>query len=128
MEKQEFFAQLDKMGVNTKQALDRFMGNEGLFLSFVGQLPEKLNLDRLIRLLEEEDEEGFYMDVHNLKGLAGNLSIEPIYDCAQAILVEFRSSQFRNKKKLAALVGEVREESQALSRLILRYQKEGGEN
>ena len=125
MEKQEFFAQLDKMGVNTKQALDRFMGNEGLFLSFVGQLPEKLNLDRL---LEEEDEEGFYMDVHNLKGLAGNLSIEPIYDCAQAVLVEFRSSQFRNKKKLAALVGEGREESQALSRLILRYQKEGGEN
>ena len=57
MEKQEFFAQLDKMGGNTKQALDRFMGNEGLFLSFVGQLPEKLNLDRLLHLLEEEDEE-----------------------------------------------------------------------
>ena len=61
MEKQEFFAQLDKMGVNTKQALGRFMGNEGLFLSFVGQLPEKLNLDRLVRLLEEEDEEEFYI-------------------------------------------------------------------
>ena len=50
MEKQEFFAQLDKMGVNTKQALGRFMGNEGLFLSFVGQLPEKLQARRRLRL------------------------------------------------------------------------------
>ena len=128
MEKREFFAQLDKLGVNTQQALDRFMGNEELFLSFVGKLPEKLGLDSLVDLLEKEDEEQFYMDVHNLKGLAGNLSIVPIYDCAQAILVEFRSSHFRNKKKLAMLVEEVREESRTLARLIRRYQEEGGEN
>jgi hypothetical protein len=121
MDKKEFFIQLNRLGLHTQEALDRFMGNEALFLSFVGRLPEKLNFDSIRQALEAEDGDAFYMGVHNLKGLAGNLSIPPIYDCAQAILVEFRASKFKNKKKLTALTREAELASQALAALIAQY-------
>lgn len=124
MEKEVFLALLEDSGVDTAQALGRFMGNEALFLSFIGKLPEKLRFDPILQALAQEDEESFYMHVHGLKGMAGNLSIEPIHDCAQAILVEFRVSKFQNKKKLLSLVGEARRESESLSALIQQYQKE----
>lgn len=124
MEKEVFFALLEDAGVNVSQALSRFMGNEALFLSFVGKLPEKLSFGPILQALEREDEDDFYMRVHSLKGMAGNLSVEPIYDCAQAILVEFRSSKFQHKKKLRSLVQEAVRESESLSELIGQYQKE----
>lgn len=124
MKQQELLAQLDRLGMNTQEALGRFMGNEALFLSFVRQLPEKLDFTKIRQGLEQMDEEAFYMNIHNLKGMAGNLSIAPIFDCAQAILVEFRTSKFQNQKKLTALVREAELESQALASLIRQYMQE----
>lgn len=125
MDHQAFFAQLDRFGLHTQEALNRFMGNEALFLSFVSQLPEKLSFAQIRQGLEEENEDTFYMNVHNLKGMAGNLSIEPLFDCAQAILVEFRASKFKHKKKLTALVQEAEGVSQSLAGLISQYLAEG---
>ena len=42
MEKQEFLGQLEASGVQVRQALDRFMGNEELFLSFLAKLPGRM--------------------------------------------------------------------------------------
>lgn len=124
MNEQELLTQLDCLGLHTQEALERFMGNQALFLSFVRQLPEKMNFTRIRQQLEAEDEENFYMNIHNLKGLSGNLSIEPIHECTEAILAEFRTSQFKNKKKLRALLQEAEITSQALSELIGRYTAE----
>lgn len=121
MKREELFQQMDRLGVHTQEALDRFMGNETLFLTFVRQLPDKLDLTRIRQGLEAEDEEAFYINVHNLKGMAGNLSIGPVYDCAQAILVEFRTSKFKNKKKLYSLLQEAQMESESLAALIQQY-------
>ncbi len=121
MTRETFLTQLHHKGANTTEALARFMGNEELFLSFVSRLPEKLKFDQIRHGLEVEDEDEFYMGVHNLKGMAGNLSLEPIYDCAQAILVEFRVSKFQNRKKLTALTREAEAESEALAEFITQY-------
>ena len=72
MQQRDFLAQLDRLGIHTQQALERFMGNEALFLSFIRQLPEKLDFSGIRRELDEENEDTFYMNVHNLKGMAGN--------------------------------------------------------
>ena len=125
MDQAEFFTRLDCAGLHTQEALGRFMGNEALFLSFVTRLPEQLKIDELIQSLDAEDADTFYRTLHNLKGLAGNLSISPIYQCAQAILVEFRASQFQNKQKLSALTQEVAATSKALTALITEYLSEG---
>ena len=70
MDQQKLFEQMERQGMNTQEALGRFMGNKPLFLSFVRQLPDKLDLTRIRQALDAEDEDAFYMGVHNLKGLA----------------------------------------------------------
>lgn len=59
-----------------------------------------------------------------MKGLAGNLELAPIYECAQSILVEFRTSRFHQKKKLTDLTREARRESEQIAALISGYFRE----
>ena len=125
MEKQEFLGLLEASGVQVRSALERFMGNEALFLSFLAKLPGQLRFEEILRALEEEDGEVFYLRVHDLKGMAGNLGLAPIQDSAQAILTEFRSSRFQHKKKLTALTWEAKRESERLAGLIEGYFGEG---
>ena len=125
MEKQEFLGLLEASGVQVRPALERFMGNEALFLSFLAKLPGQLRFEEILRALEEEDGEVFYLRVHDLKGMAGNLGLAPIQDSAQAILTEFRSSRFQHKKKLTALTWEAKRESERLAGLIEGYFGEG---
>ena len=47
-----------------------------------------------------------------------------IQECAQAILVEFRTSKFKNKKKLSSLIQEAETESEAIVKTIEQYLKE----
>ena len=125
MDKREFLAQLKQAGVEVDQALNRFMGNEDLYLSFLVKLPEKIHSEEILRALETGDEDNFYLMVHNLKGMAANLGLTPIQDSAQAILVEFRSSRFEYHDKLSALTQEVAQESAFFSELIRSYVREG---
>ena len=121
---EDIFARLQRLGMDTGQALGRFMGNEELLLHFVCQLPEHLRFDQARQSLAQEDEEKFYMLVHGMKGIAGNLSIEDLFDCCQAILVELRTAKFQHKTKLAALLGEAETSSQALVDCIRQYAHE----
>lgn len=67
MEEQTFLGLLEASGIQVRQALDRFMGNEDLYLSFLAKLPGQLHFEDILRALGEEDEEAFYLGVHNLK-------------------------------------------------------------
>lgn len=125
MEKQTFLELLEASGIQVRQALDRLMGNEELYLSFLAKLPGQLHFEDILRALGEEDEEAFYLGVHNLKGLTGNLGLTPIHDCAQAILVEFRASRFQHRNKLTALTWEAKRESEHVAALIEGYFGEG---
>ena len=61
MDQQKLFEQMERQGMNTQEALGRFMGIKPLFLSFVRQLPDKLDLTRIRQALDAEDEDAFYM-------------------------------------------------------------------
>lgn len=124
-----FLEKLNAVGVNTEKAIERFMGNTDLFLRFIQRLPESMDFAKMNEALLNEDEESFYMQVHTLKGTAGNLGVENVCECAQALLVEFRASQFKNRKKLTELLKEAETESEKLSELLSSYASEKkGEN
>ena len=67
MDQDVFLQQLAKAGVNTEQAIGRFMGNTALFLRFVQRLPEALRFAEIRQALDAQDDEKFYMLVHTLK-------------------------------------------------------------
>ena len=58
MEKQEFLGQLEASGVQVRQALDRFMGNEELFLSFLAKLPGRMGFEEMLQALEAGPDHG----------------------------------------------------------------------
>lgn len=93
--------------VDVDTAVDRLMGNDDLYLNFVKRLPDQLNLGALREALAREDAEAFHFYLHDLKGFASNLGITEIADAAQAGLIEFRATQFRNITKLEGLLDEI---------------------
>ncbi|WP_455795715.1 hypothetical protein [Clostridium butyricum] len=124
MYKDEVIKKLKRLGVNTDKAISRFMGNEELFLSFIFRLSKSINFEKIRKCLEEEDEEQFYINIHNLKGVSSNLEIETLFECAHEILVEFRASKFTQMKKLIMLVNEAECESERITKILLTYKKE----
>ena len=118
MDQNTFLKNLDEVGMDTKKAIGRFMGNTALFLKFVRRLPEALRFGEIRTALQQEDDETFYMLVHTLKGTAANLSAESLAECVQAILVEYRTSGFKHMRKLEGLLREAEVESEKLSELL----------
>lgn len=121
MDTKLFIAGLKQCDIHTDKAISRFMGNEDLFIKFMLKLPSCMRFDDMFKYLDSENEEEFYMLIHNLKSNSGNLGVNKIADCAQAILVEFRTSKFVHKKKLLSLLEEAKIESELITELLRKY-------
>ncbi len=121
MDTKLFIAGLKQCDIDTDKATSRFMGNEDLFIKFMLKLPSCMRFDDMFKYLDSENEEEFYMLIHNLKSNSGNLGVNKIADCAQAILVEFRTSKFVHKKKLLSLLEEAKIESELITELLRKY-------
>ena len=117
--------------VDVDTAVDRLMGNDDLYLDFIKRLPDQLNLAALREALAREDAESFHFYLHDLKGFASNLGITEIADAAQAGLIEFRATQFRNATKLEGLLEEIEASGEKFSSAlgeIEEIEHDGGEN
>lgn len=93
--------------VDVDTAVDRLMGREELYLKFIKRLPEELNLEAIRGALARQDAESFHFYLHGLKAFASNLGVTEIADTAQAGLIEFRVSKFRNTAKLESLLDDI---------------------
>lgn len=93
--------------VDVDTAVERLMGNDDLYLEFIKRLPEQLNMAAIREAMAQQDAETFHFYLHALKGFASNLGITEIADAAQAGLIEFRATQFRNITKLEGLLDEI---------------------
>ena len=98
---------LRRNDVDVDTAVDRLMGNDNMYLEFIKRLPEELNLAAIREALAQEDARAFQVYRHGLNGFASHLGIPEIADTAQAGLIEFRASQFRNITKLEGLLEEI---------------------
>lgn len=98
---------LRRNDVDVDTAVERLMGNDNMYLEFIKRLPEELNLAAIREAMVQQDGETFHFYLHGLKGFASNLGITEIADAAQAGLIEFRASQFRNIAKLEGLLEEI---------------------
>lgn len=72
-------AGLEAAGVNVGEALERFMGSEAMLERFLKKFPADTGFAALAAALEAGDHEGAVTAAHTLKGLCGNLSIQPLF-------------------------------------------------
>lgn len=86
--------QLKALGCNTSEGLARCMNNESFYLMLVNKFISTTDLSKLENALRENDLETAFKEAHSLKGVAGNLSLTPLFN----VLIEM-VEPLRNKEE-----------------------------
>lgn len=91
---------LKELGVNTEEALNRFMKNSALYERMLGKLPKAVENTEVMQYLESEDLSNALANAHTLKGVTGNLSITPLYTAYSDICTFLRDGDGTSAKKI----------------------------
>lgn len=81
----DFFSQLAPLGIDIEDALLRLNGNTKLFKRILGRYLKDVHYDNALEAFRTNDLEGAFRAVHTLKGVAGNLSVVPLYEAASSM-------------------------------------------
>lgn len=84
---------MEENGADVDTALNRFMGKEELYLKFIQKFQNDKNLENLQDCYKNDDYEGIFASAHSLKGVSGNLGLNPVYDVSAQICDLLRGKQ-----------------------------------
>lgn len=101
---EKFRRQLEESGADVEATLKRFMGNDAIYLKFLGKFPNDPNYANLGENMEAGNFEEAYKCAHALKGVVGNLGLTPIFDNVSVLVEELRNKT--NADVDAAAAGE----------------------
>lgn len=96
----DLLSELERLGVNTREGLERFSGNESLYARMIGKLPASVNGLEVMESIEAEDIEAAERKAHTIKGVTGNLSITPLYNAYTQIVNELRTGNTAEAKEI----------------------------
>ena len=100
-------------GINVDTGISRFMGNEGLFLKFLGKFLQDTNFAGLAEAVKKQDVEEAFRCAHTLKGVCGNLSMDELYKLVSVQTEFFREGKIQEgadmMEKVSAVYGRVKE-------------------
>jgi HPt (histidine-containing phosphotransfer) domain-containing protein len=83
---------LQGLGVNTDEALKRFMNNASLYERMLGKLPKNVRELEVMPCLTTQDYDKALQNAHTLKGVMGNLSVTPLYNGYSEIVTLLRAN------------------------------------
>lgn len=76
---------LARCGINYAEAMERFGGNEALFVRLVSKYANDPHFDALEAAMDSGDMAAAEREAHSLKGVTGNLSFTQLYHLATHI-------------------------------------------
>lgn len=88
---QQVLEQLIQAGANINESLPRFMGNEELYIKFLGKFLDDQSYQNLKEALDAGDADQTFKTAHTLKGVAANLGLTPIFESAGEIVEQYRN-------------------------------------
>lgn len=88
-----FKKQLEEGGADVDITLKRFMGNEAIYMKFILKFLDDKNYDVIMDCLEKKDYPGAFAGAHSLKGVSGNLGLNPVYEASSMITELLREKQ-----------------------------------
>lgn len=89
-----FKKQLVSLGINLDITLDRFMGNEVMYVKFLSKFVQDNTYDNLQKALNEKDYERAMGFAHTLKGITGNLGMDVLAFQFNELVKEFRIQNY----------------------------------
>ena len=82
--------ELISMGIDLDGALQRFLGKKAIFEKMLKKLPKAVADCPVEEYFEKKDYQTAFANAHTLKGLAGNLSVTPMFDAYSDICDKLR--------------------------------------
>ena len=99
----DLLTELKGMGTNIDEGLERCMNNVGLYEKLLKKVPQNIEKLEVLPYLESGDYETALMNAHTIKGVAGNLSLTPLFSAYSDIVNLLRADKPDEAKKI--LVG-----------------------
>lgn len=95
----EYREELESLGVNVEEALERVMGDEPLYEMMLGIFVDTVNDDQIsLEDFDGNNLEKLASQVHMMKGMTGNLSLTPIADGYVEVLGLLRDNKPKEAK------------------------------
>lgn len=85
--------ELNALGVNTEEGLRRLNGNAPFYERMLGKFPDMMKSSAVSPDFDGTDYAGTLDAAHAVKGVAGNLSITPIYEAYSEIVRLLREAK-----------------------------------
>lgn len=101
---------LKEQNVDTEQALERFVGNEELYIRMLKKLPDETAKKKVVECIRSGDLKLAEENAHALKGTTGNLSITPLYEAYSEIVELLRKGDSQGALKKAEEILPYQEE------------------
>lgn len=111
----DFKEQFVAYGADYEGTMQRFMGNEAMYMKFLGMLFQDDNLQKLGDAICAGDLAGAFAAAHTLKGVVGNMGLTPLYQAVCAIVEPLRNGERR--EDYPALYEAVQQEFQRVGEL-----------
>ncbi|MFA9465893.1 MAG: Hpt domain-containing protein [Velocimicrobium sp.] len=104
--KMEKRKELKAVGINLESGLARFVGNESLFIDFLKKFPYDSTYSKVEEELNQNNSVAAYKAAHTLKGVAGNLSLDSLYQQMNPLVESLRKGKIEDAKSQFCFVKE----------------------
>lgn len=84
---------LAKAGIDVANGIRRFGGKKELYEKYLCAFEEDPNYGRLEQAIQEKDVEEAFSSSHALKGMAGNLGLQELYEALVPLVEIFRAGE-----------------------------------
>lgn len=88
------FSLLNKVGINTNSAVERFMGNEALYAKMLKKFLDDHSFEKLNEAVSAGSGAAALEASHTLKGICGNLSIDSLFELFSEQVVLMRADKW----------------------------------
>ena len=106
----DLFDELTQLGVDVNGGAGRLGGNKTLYKKLLGSFVKSIKEYDIQIDFDENDYDDITKKAHAIKGIAGNLSITPIYDGYSQIVSFLRNAEPGNAKEVLKKILPVQNE------------------
>lgn len=110
---------LVQYGIDYAEAMERFGGNEGLFVRLATKYLDDPHFNALEVAISTDDAAAAEREAHSLKGVAGNLSFTCLYDLSTRITDALRAEDLEEAR---TLMPELRESHEKVVEALRKLQ------
>ena len=98
--------ELSVSGINVNEGIGRFGGVASLYEKYLIKFPADKNFEKMCEALTARDVKTAFSYAHALKGLAGNLSLQSLYDSVYPLVEKLRGESLEGCEELLLPVTE----------------------